>query len=294
VRLTGDEYDWGYFVSLAGRFLAVQGKVHDLRRGRAHSADGEIDDLERDGRAAVTDYQIVGNPQDGDDHCATQRVGVASPRRWSVDWISPRFDCDAVPALDEIAGGRVAYGTLTPRRYDGTWPPGRQRHRIVLNDLHGHDRTLAIFPRDGRQVPIVSNHQAFDGRRLAYTVRRCDGSEDVWVDDVDRDPAFVDRAPLRCRVRATRATSHVDSRGRTRLHLVCPDGCLIQNRDNDYLGFPPSPRSVRVRYDLGARPRLLRRIRREGRVRARIAFWGADRGLDDVRLRRTFTFERGG
>lgn len=284
----GERDRFGDSLQLAGRLLAVDNRLYDWRRGAAlyDLKGGYVDDLARDGRAAVTAFRIVGDVSEGTDFCDTERVGVAGPPQGELEWTGPAIDCDVVPAFTALAGGRLAYGSLEPRQHE---PDRDQRHVLVLDDLAGHRRALARFPRGRDSAPITSSKQAFDGRNLAYTVRRCDGTEDVWLDDVDRDPAFVDRAPLRCAVRAGSGTAYVDDRGRTRLPIVCPEGCVVENR-----GFQPSRRRQRLRYDLNRAPSLLRRIRREHRVRASLSLEGYDRAFQDIRLRRTFTFaERG-
>jgi hypothetical protein len=131
-------------------------------------------------------------------------------------WLSPAeptahvvgtTDCGASIRLrsDRLAWMRVA----------------KRGHReLVVTPLGAPGRTEARFPG------TLGDSFAWDGGRLAYSVRRCDGRSDLLLRRQTGGPVFRDRAPIRCPLRVTRKRLRV-TRGseQLRVPMRCPRGC---------------------------------------------------------------------
>jgi hypothetical protein len=110
---------------------------------------------------------------------------------------------------------------------------GKRSGELVVTPLGGAGRSIARFPAvpptiRGERYSDTTAGQSFawDGRRLAYAIARCDGRYDLLLRRSIAGPVRRDRAPLRCPLRVVSRTLGVKRGGASvRLPLRCPRGC---------------------------------------------------------------------
>jgi hypothetical protein len=110
---------------------------------------------------------------------------------------------------------------------------GKRAGELVVDALGGPGRAVARFPaippaeRGGYVSDSTALQQfAWDGRRLAYGIRRCDGRSAVLLRRRVGGPVRRDSAPVRCPFRVRGHVFRVKRGARSiRLPMRCPRGC---------------------------------------------------------------------
>jgi hypothetical protein len=149
---------------------------------------------------------------------------------------------------------------------------------LVVSDLAGHTRTIARF-RGRSDRTTGPGAFAFDGRRLAYGVARCDARRTLLLRASLDGPVWPDRDPLVCPLRVLRRTGFASARRRVaRVPVRCPRGCSGTVRVSDtgqYHDFSVTPDGKRMRVPLDAR--TVRELKRRGSASLAFALSARDR-----------------
>lgn len=205
-------------VDIAGNYLAMGNydgrtrtvEVYDWRDGSLlYAVRAKLDEDEE--RAGTFEVQADGK--------------LAAILRGSGDFCDAAWFSPAEPR-PHVVGTTLCYGDVRLASDRLAWMRIAKQHgELVVTPLGSPGRAAVRFPaRQGSTS--VPPFFAWDGRRLAYSVERCDGRSDLRVRTHTDAPAFRDRKPRGCPLHLPSHTVYVKRHARSaRIPLRCPRGC---------------------------------------------------------------------